>query len=334
VSVRAVRLRGLSSNILLFRELGVVVAGVAIAAIFTTTSSYFLTASTVGPMLTAATQFGVVGVGVALLMIAGEFDLSVGAVYAITPLIMALLSVNHHQNLWLSLGVAMLVAAGMGLLNGLATLFLGLPSFIVTLATGLFWTGVSLNLTGGYPISYFGHANLLHWLGSTVIGTNAQLSVSVFWFIGIGLILTFALRKTRFGNWVFASGGDRLAARAMGVPVGRVKILCFVIASTLAGFTGILEFASFGSVQPTGGSDLNLTAIVVAVVGGTAITGGRGSIFGAMLAAVVLGMTNTGLVLSGVSSTWFQAFVGFVLMFAVVINLRTEIFKTRFGVIK
>src|SRR5579883_1373997 len=132
-------LRGLRSNVLVFRELGVVLAAVVIGAAFTAASSNFLTLSTIGPLLTATTQFGVVGVGVAMLMIAGEFDLSVGSVYAFTPLVMALLFVTHHQSVWLSFFVAMLAAVAIGLLNGLATILLGVPSFIVTLATGLFW---------------------------------------------------------------------------------------------------------------------------------------------------------------------------------------------------
>jgi ribose/xylose/arabinose/galactoside ABC-type transport system permease subunit len=139
---------------------------------------------------------------------------------------------------------------------------------------------------------------------------------------------------TATGNWVFASGGDGRAARAMGVPVGRVKLACFVLSSLLAALTGIVQFGSFGSATPTQGSDLALTAIVVAVVGGGSLMGGRGSIMGALLAAIVLGMSYTGLVLSGVSTTWFQSFVGFLLLFAVIINLRTEGLGARLGVIR
>ena len=109
----------------------------------------------------------------------------------------------------------------------------------------------------------------------------------------------------------------------MGVPVARVKVGCFLLSSLLAAFTGIIQFGSFGSATPTQGSDLALTAIVVAVVGGGSLMGGRGSIMGALLAAIVLGMSYTGLILSGVSTTWFQSFVGFLLLFAVIINQRT-----------
>ena len=232
-----------------------------------------------------------------------------------------------------ALAAALLLALAIGLLNGLATLLLGIPSFIITLATALFWAGVSLNLTGGYPISYFGNSPVMSWLGTAEIGPS-KISVSILWLIGIAIILAGILRLTAVGNWIFASGGDGRAARAMGVPVGVVKVGCFLLSSLLAAFTGIIQFGSFGSATPTQGSDLALTAIVVAVVGGGSLMGGRGSIMGALLAAVVLGMSYTGLVLSGVSTTWFQSFVGFLLLFAVIINVRTAGLGARLGVIR
>src|SRR5436853_442627 len=151
-----------------------------------------------------------------------------------------------------------------------------------------------------------------------------MISLCLLFLLCFAFILAVVLRTTAVVNWIFASGGDSRAARAMGVPVGTVKLTCFVLSSLLAALTGIVQFGSFGSATPTQGSDLALTAIVVAVVGGGSLMGGRGSIMGALLAAIVLGMSYTGLVLSGVSTTWFQSFVGFLLLFAVIINLRTE----------
>ena len=315
------------------QELGVLVAGLAIGAVFAFLSPEFLTPASAGSILASAVQFGVVGLGVTVLMIAGEFDLSVASVYSLCPLIMASLWIDHHLNVMVALTVALLLALAIGLLNGLATLLLGIPSFIITLATALFWAGVSLNLTGGYPISYFGDSPVMSWLGTAEIGPS-KISVSILWLIGIAIILAGILRLTAVGNWIFASGGDGRAARAMGVPVGVVKVGCFLLSSLLAAFTGIIQFGSFGSATPTQGSDLALTAIVVAVVGGGSLMGGRGSIMGALLAAVVLGMSYTGLVLSGVSTTWFQSFVGFLLLFAVIINVRTAGLGARLGVIR
>jgi simple sugar transport system permease protein len=325
--------RALLPRLFAIQELGVLVAGLAIGTVFAFLSPEFLTPASAGSILASAVQFGVVGLGVTVLMIAGEFDLSVASVYSLCPLIMASLWIDHHLNVMVALAVALLLALAIGLLNGLATLLLGIPSFIITLATALFWAGVSLNLTGGYPISYFGDSPVMSWLGTAEIG-HSKISVSILWLIGIAIILAGILRLTAAGNWIFASGGDGRAARAMGVPVGVVKVGCFLLSSVLAAFTGIIQFGSFGSATPTQGSDLALTAIVVAVVGGGSLMGGRGSIMGALMAAVVLGMSYTGLVLSGVSTTWFQSFVGFLLLFAVIINVRTAGLGARLGVIR
>jgi simple sugar transport system permease protein len=324
---------GLLAWLFAIQELGVLVAGVIIAAGFSYWSPQFFTEASAGSILASAVQFGVVGLGVAVLMIAGEFDISVASVYSLCPLVMASLWINHNFHVIAALGLSLLLAVAIGLVNGLATLFLGIPSFIITLATALFWAGVSLNLTGGYPISFFGKSAVMNWLGAADFG-KSQISVSVLWLFAIAIILSMVLRMTATGNWIFASGGDGRAARAMGVPVGGVKLACFVLSSFLAAFTGIIQFGSFGSATPTQGSDLALTAIVVAVVGGGSLLGGRGSIIGALLAAVVLGMAYTGLVLSGVSTTWFQSFVGFLLLFAVIINLRIAGLGARWGVIR
>ena len=315
------------------QELGVLVAGLMIGAVFAFLSPEFLTAASAGSILASAVQFGVVGLGVTVLMIAGEFDLSVASVYSLCPMVMASLWVDHGFNVSLALGFALILALAIGLINGLATLILGIPSFIITLATALFWAGVSLNLTGGYPISYFGDSPVMSWLGTAEIG-HSKISVSILWLVGFAIILAVVLRMTAVGNWIFASGGDGRAARAMGVPVGAVKVGCFLLSSVLAALTGIIQFGSFGSATPTQGSDLALTAIVVAVVGGGSLMGGRGSIMGAVLAAIVLGMSYTGLVLSGVSTTWFQSFVGFLLLFAVIINMRLAGLGAKLGVIR
>jgi simple sugar transport system permease protein len=311
----------------------VLVAGMVIGTVFAFLSPQFLTAASAGSILASAVQFGMVGLGITVLMISGEFDLSVASVYSLCPLVMASLWIDHGFSVFIALGFALTFALGIGLLNGLATLVLGIPSFIITLATALFWAGVSLNLTGGYPISFFGESPVMNWLGTAEIG-NSKISVSILWLIGIATILAGVLRLTAVGNWIFASGGDGRAARAMGVPVARVKVGCFLLSSLLAAFTGIIQFGSFGSATPTQGSDLALTAIVVAVVGGGSLMGGRGSIMGALLAAIVLGMSYTGLILSGVSTTWFQSFVGFLLLFAVIVNQRTAGLGARFGVIR
>ena len=208
--------RSILLRVFAIQELGVLVAGIVIGTVFAFLSPQFLTAASAGSILASAVQFGMVGLGVTILMISGEFDLSVASVYSLCPLVMASLWIDHGFNVFMALGFALTFALGIGLLNGLATLLLGIPSFIITLATALFWAGVSLNLTGGYPISFFGDSPVMSWLGTAEIG-NSKISVSILWLIGIATILAAVLRLTAVGNWIFASGGDGRAARAMGV---------------------------------------------------------------------------------------------------------------------
>ena len=273
-----------------------------------------------------------VGLGVTILMISGEFDLSVASVYSLCPLVMASLWIDHGFNVFIALGFALTFALGIGLLNGLATLLLGIPSFIITLATALFWAGSASTS----PAAIRSRSSAIRRDELARHRRDRQQQD-----LRLDPLANRhrhdprrVLRLTAVGNWIFASGGDGRAARAMGVPVARVKVGCFLLSSLLAAFTGIIQFGSFGSATPTQGSDLALTAIVVAVVGGGSLMGGRGSIMGALLAAIVLGMSYTGLILSGVSTTWFQSFVGFLLLFAVIINQRTAGLGARFGVIR
>ena len=200
---RRTRTRSALMHIFAIQELGVLVAGIMIGAVFAFLSPEFLTAASAGSILASAVQFGVVGLGVTVLMIAGEFDLSVASVYSLCPMVMASLWVDQGLNVFLALGIALLLALAIGLINGLATLLLSIPSFIITLATALFWAGVSLNLTGGYPISYFGDSPVMSWLGTAEIG-HSKISVSILWFLGIAFILAALLRTTAIGNWVFA----------------------------------------------------------------------------------------------------------------------------------
>src|SRR5947208_6758876 len=185
--------RAVLVHVFAIQELGVLVAGLMIGAVFAFLSPEFLTAASAGSILASAVQFGVVGLGVTVLMIAGEFDLSVASVYSLCPMVMASLWVDHGFNVYVSLALALALAVAMGIINGLATLLLRIPSFIITLATALFWAGVSLNLTGGYPISYFGDSPVMSWLGTAEIG-HSKISVSILWLLALALILAVVLR--------------------------------------------------------------------------------------------------------------------------------------------
>lgn len=304
------------------RELGVLVALLALVAVFSLLQPAFLTLDTFGDILTQAAELGVAAVGVTFLMIAGEFDLSVGSNFAFTGVVLALLVTRAALPAALAVLLALLVAAAIGLLNGVVTLATRIPSFITTLGTMMLWRGLALAITGGWPISILTASTLLEVLGGKVIWST--LRISAVWLLVVTVAFWFLLGKTRYGNWVFATGGKREAARALGVPVRRVQLVNFTLAGVLAGAAGFLQFGRMRSMSPVWGDALALEAIAAAVIGGTSLMGGSGTILGTVLGAVTMAAIRVGLVMVGAPSYWYTAFLGVVVVLAVILNVTFE----------
>ncbi|HAF70408.1 TPA: ABC transporter permease [Candidatus Acetothermia bacterium] len=299
-------------------EFGVFVAFLVIFIGFSFAAERFLTFDSIAGIITVAAELGIVTAGITFLMIAGEFDLSVGSVLGVSGMIFAITAtagLPHIVGLLLSLAAA----AAIGLLNGVLVVRTRVPSFIITLGSQMLWRGVILAVTGGFPVRYWGDSTLLFALNGRFAG---QLRMSAFWFLGVVMVLTFILTRTRYGNWVFATGGGPEAARTLGIRIHRVKVVNFVVSAVLAGLAGCIQFARFHSVDPTRGQGLELEAIAAAVIGGTLMTGGYGSMIGALLGALLVGMVRSGLVMAGAPSYWYQAFIGIVLIVASVVNIR------------
>jgi len=314
------RLSEIASKLLQARAFGAVAAMVILTATFQAMSGNFLTSSELAGIAQVAAPLGIMGVGVAFLMISGEFDLSVGSMYVFIPILMGLLLTKLSWGVWLAFLAALAVAAIIGLANGLITTHFGIPSFIATLGTYFILTGVTFMVTGGYSIDYF-HPNTLFTLLGSTIGTEG-LTVPFLWMLAIGGIFWFLLNHTRYGNWTFAVGGRTGVSRALGVPVRRVKTINFCLCAILAGFAGCTTFANLSSAQPSEGSSDTLLAIVAAVLGGTSLFGVEGSIAGTVFGALVLGALETGLVLVGAPGTLYQAMIGGILIVAVIMSIR------------
>ncbi|WP_448521828.1 ABC transporter permease [Pseudothermotoga sp.] len=305
-------------DFLRIKEFGAIVGVIVFLVLFSFLSNRFLTTENVFNTLTMAAELGIISIGVAMLIISGEFDLSVGSVFAVAPMIFATM-VNAKYNPYLSLIVSLMVCAGIGLVNGTVTLRTGIPSFITTLGMMMFWRGILLAVTGGFPILLSRRVDMLQYLGGRVYG---GLRYSAIWFVVLAFVFWFVLEKTRFGNWVFATGGNLGAARALGIGTTRVKLVNFIFSSVLAGFAGLTTFARFKLVDPTFGQELELEAIASAVMGGTLLTGGYGSVVGACVGAFMISMVRNGLVLAGAPAYWYRAFIGVILIVAAVINAR------------
>jgi simple sugar transport system permease protein len=251
-------------------------------------------------------------------MISGEFDLSVGSVLGVAAMVFAL-TAKAGWPLFLGWIFALLASAGIGFLNGFITVRTGIPSFITTLGTMMFWRGILLAVTGGFPVSYFPSRTptMFFVLNGCFAG---QFRTSALWFLGIILLLNVILVRTRYGNAVYATGGNRDAARVLGVATDKVKLVNFIISALLAGLAGCIQFARFLSVDPMRGQGLELEAIAAAVIGGTLLTGGAGNLIGTLFGVLLVGMVRSGLVQAGAPAYWYQAFVGVIVVVAVVVN--------------
>jgi simple sugar transport system permease protein len=275
-----------------------------------------------------AATIGIGGVAVALLLIAGQFDLSIGAVGVGSSLVTGVLVQEAGWGIWPALAVSLLAALAVGLANGLIVVSTGLPSFLTTLATYLVLEGASL--AGVQHVS--GSATIVGldaapgWSSaSAVFASNARLgdgrySVSLVWWLGVTAAATWMLWRTRAGNAVFAIGGARRAARELGVPVGRTTVTLFCLTATAGWLIGTLALAEAGSAHVTTGLTQEIGFVVVAVIGGCLLTGGYGSTVGAAFGALVYAVARVGMDLAGWPGYWFQVLLGVLLLVALLAN--------------
>jgi simple sugar transport system permease protein len=279
--------------------------------------------------LEVSAELGILAVAVSLLMIAAEFDLSIGSIIGTCGIIIALLAGptdlgGYDWPLWPAIAVAFAAALVVGFVNGMLVVKTGLPSFIITLGTLFILRGVIIgetrSLTGRTQISLSGeeqgYNSALKVFGSEING----FAVSILWWIGFAVLATWILLRTRFGNWIFGAGGNADAARNVGVPVARVKIVLFMLTAVAACLVATIQVVKFQGADVLRGENKEFESIIATVIGGTLLTGGYGSAIGASLGALIFGMVQIGLVLQGVSSDWYQAFIGAMLIIAVLVN--------------
>jgi simple sugar transport system permease protein len=280
-------------------------------------------------MLYASSTIGMMAVAVALLMIGGEFDLSAGVAVTTAALTASMFSFQLGLNLWIGVVVALLVALGVGALNGYLVVRTGIPSFLVTLGTFLILQGVNLAVTklvtgnvATPSISNMdGFASARAIFASEWNIGGALIRVTVLWWLVFVVIATWVLLRTRIGNWIFAAGGAAQSARAVGVPVNLVKIGLFMTVGFLAWFTGMHLLFSFNTVQSGEGVGNEFLYIIAAVIGGCLLTGGFGSAVGSAMGAFIFGMATQGIVYAGWNPDWFRSFLGLMLLLATVTNL-------------
>jgi len=312
-----------SSIALLFRahpELGALVGLILIFVVFCFTATRFLSLESLAGIVTVASELGIVAAGITFLMITGEFDLSVGSTFGFSAMIIAI-TANAGIPLWIGFLLALTAAFFVGLINGIITVKYKIPSFINTLGTLMFWRGILLAVTGGFAVRYWGTSSFLRGLNGHFLG---EFRTSSIWFFIVIFLLNIILVKTPYGNFTYATGGNKEAARALGISVDKVKIINFIICSGLAGLAGCIQFARFNSVDPLRGTGMELEAIAAVVVGGTLMSGGYGNLIGTLFGVLLMGMVRSGLIMSGAPAYWYQAFIGIILISAVIINAKLK----------
>jgi simple sugar transport system permease protein len=305
------------SQIRRWPEFGVMLAFLVLLTIFSIFSSNFLTLRNITGILTIVSELGIMAIGVAFLMIAGEFDLSVSSVYAFSGFLFVILANKYNSPL--AFVITLAIAAFIGICNGIITLRTHIPSFIATLGMQLLVRGSLLAVTGGESVSYSSDAIMPTILVRFI---DFGFRPSHIWFIALTLIFSIILTNTRYGNWVFATGGNREVARAMGVNTNKVKVINFMLSALMASLSGCIVISRFNLANASFGTGMELEAIASAVIGGTFLTGGYGTIIGVFFGALLMGMMRTGLVMIGAPAYWYQAFVGVILIIAATINLK------------
>jgi simple sugar transport system permease protein len=283
------------------------VAAVVIFIFFLIVAPSFRTAPSFFTVLYQSSTIGIVAVAVGMLMIGGEFDLSAGVLVTAAGLFNAMFCYQLGINLWVGAGLSLILCLAIGFLNGYLVMRTGIPSFLITLGTFFILQGANLGvtklITGSVSSPNIdqmdGYASLNFVFAHTFQIGAVQLNITVLWWIVFVALAQWILTRTRIGNWIYAVGGNAASARAVGVPVTRVKVGLFMT----VGFLGWFLY------------------IIAAVVGGTLMTGGYGNAIGVAIGAFIFGMTSLCIVYAGWDPNWFRAFLGVMLLLAVIVNL-------------
>jgi simple sugar transport system permease protein len=320
---------GFSNRLLGRPEVGALVAAVIIFIFFLIMAPAFRSAESFFTVLYQSSTIGIVAVGVGMLMIGGEFDLSAGVITITAGLVNSMLCWYFGINLIVGAIISLLFCLFIGFVNGYLVMKTGIPSFLITLGTFFVLQGANLGVTklvtGSVSSSDISQIDGYDLLGK-IFASNFHVGqvtvwITVLWWLFFVALSAWILQRTRIGNWIYAVGGALDSARAVGVPVVRTKIGLFMTVSFLGWFIGMHTLYRFNTLQAGNGVGNEFLYIIAAVVGGTLLTGGFGNAWGVAIGAFIFGMTSLCIVYAGWDPNWFKAFLGIMLLLAVLVNL-------------
>lgn len=281
----------------------------------------FASVSGAASWLNVAAALGIIAIPIGLLMIAGELDISIGSLVPAGSMTVAIISGYFELPIVLGIGAALALGAFVGLINGLLVVRTAVPSFIVTLGTLFAVAGLTLGLsvlvtgTTSVPLKAGPEAK---WLLGRFIGGVYQ--VTILWWIGAALVWGFVLHFTRYGNWIFAMGGDKVSARNAGIPTDRMTILLFMCSGASATFVGVSQAILYNSAQVSAGQSYIFNSIISVVVGGVLLTGGYGSVVGIILGTLTFAVVSQGIYYTPFDANWASLIIGVLLLLAVLMN--------------
>lgn len=311
------------ANLIRRPEAGALIATIAIYVFFAVFGGVQFTASAgTATWLNPAAELGIVAIPVGLLMIAGELDLSVGSVLASSSMTLAIISGHWEQPILLGVVVALGLGLVTGFLNGLIVTRSQVPSFVVTLATNFGLAGLALGLTRAITGSTSVSIDPEPWAKSlfgTTLG-DGGFEVAIFWWIGVAVVVGWILHFSKYGNWIFAVGGDLVSARATGIPTDRVKIALFMSSAFGAALVGVIQTILYNSAQVANGQAYVFNSIIAVVIGGVLLTGGYGSVIGVVFGTLTFAIVGQGIYYTGWNPDWASLFLGVLLLIAVLMN--------------
>jgi ribose transport system permease protein len=299
-----------------FKESGILLALIVVSTALSLATPKFLTSYNIGIVIRQVSFVAIVAMGQTLVLLTGGIDLSVGAVAGLCSIVGALLMANTGINPYVACIMAVALGMVIGLISGFFVARVGMNAFIVTLGMGEVAAGVNLVVTRGYPVT--GIPASFNFLGQGMVG---PLPIPVIIMLILMLILTYVLSYTPYGRNIYAIGGNELASRLVGIRVVEVKISVYALSGALSAFAGMIFVSRVNAGQPTVGPSWLMPSVTAAIIGGTTLSGGEGTILGTIIGAVFMGILSNGIVLMDISAYWERVIIGAVVIVAVLMDV-------------
>ncbi len=321
------KVRNFIGHLFATREFGPFLLLIVLIVVFASAAPNFLSARNITNLLSFTPELGIIALGMTMLLTTGEFDLSVGSIFGFCPVIMFTLFNQGVMSFEAAFVTVLIIAALFGLFSGLMVTKMKISSFLVTLSMLLIVRGIALYVTNGFPQrTWNADSPLVNWLVGSFqpIEGGVTILASLVWFIIFAIVLNYILFSTRFGNWMRATGGNPVAAKGRGVNIDRTRIYLFVLSAVLAGFAGIINAIRTQSANPNNGTGYELEVIAMTVIGGTLLSGGRGTIVGTIIGVLLLRFMRNGIIFVGVPGLAYDAFIGVIILMMMSIHSAVE----------